>query len=170
MAFQGLSLFSASEMSYDNCRQFCHQHLKHSVTAGKAGKIDSDCQRTQMTSCSDWAGGKDRLLETCFKINYKQSSWFYLPIGRGRKGQKSICKYFSTPSKVWCFCLATVDMRLKTSLICLVVSCPKMSAESVFPFPFVEGNQGRSSLNPVLGGARRRVMHVPMARIRLVFK
>lgn len=37
-----------------------------------------------LDDCSDLVGGKDRLLETWFKMNY-QSSWFPPLMGRGRK-------------------------------------------------------------------------------------
>lgn len=90
--------------------------------------------------------------------------------GKDHKSVLWVFVFFNT-FQVWCFSLFTVVMRLKTSLICLVVSSPQMSTASAFSSPFLEGSQERRNvLSPVVGGIRKEQVHIPMARIWLVLK
>lgn len=93
-------------------------------------------------------------------MDQDQSYMFHSLISRGRKRLENC---FVSILKVY-FSLVTVVMRLKISLICLV-SSPKMSAACAFSFPFLEGNQGRSSLSPVLEELGRERLHIPMVGI-----
>lgn len=96
--------------------------------------------------------------ETWFQEKYDSSSWLCPLMCRGGKRSENYFISIFNSFQVWCSSLVTVDVKLKTSLICLVGSSAKMLAASALPF--LEGNQGKSSHIPGLEKVRRGVVHV----------